>query len=50
MGYTGVEVCSWKNAGDFVTKAGFQTCGFQCSKGSGWRLRKDKSPKKREEK
>lgn len=50
MGYTGVEVCSWKNAGDFVTKAGFQTCGFQCSKGSGWRLRKDKSPEKREEK
>lgn len=45
-----VDVCGWRNAGDFVTKVGFQTCSFQSSKGSGWRLRRDKSPKKKEEK
>lgn len=42
-----VEVCGWRNAGDFVTKVGFQTCSLQSSKGSVWRLRRDKSPKKR---
>lgn len=47
MGHTAGEVCSWKNVGDFVTKAGFQFCSFQSSKGSGWRMRRDKGLKKR---
>lgn len=39
--------CSWKDVGDAVTKAGFQTCSSQSSKGSGWRPGREKSLKKK---